>query len=182
MNNIIPKVITPERLKLTNQTGNPSEIPVFVLGMPRSGTTLLEQVLSAHPKIFGAGELKILPGILENIEVGQNRLRLGDREPVFPYEKNASWNDRGQAYVDRLIKLADNQNYQRIVDKMPGNYNFVGLISAILPNAKIIHSRRHPVETCLSIYRIHFAEGHQWSYNLKELGRYYKNSIMLIGL
>ena len=57
---------------------------------------------------------------------------------------------------------------------MPGNFTLVGLIGAILPNAKIIHSRRHPVETCLSNYRIHFAEGQHWSYNLRELGRYYK--------
>ena len=69
---------------------------------------------------------------------------------------------RGQHYVDRLLKLAD-KPYKRIVDKMPGNFNFVGLINAILPKARIIHSRRHPVETCLSCYRIHFAEGHQWT-------------------
>jgi hypothetical protein len=61
-----------------------------------------------------------------------------------------------------------------MVDKMPGTFNFVGLIHAILPNARIIHSRRHPVETCLSCYRILFAEGHQWTYNLNELGRYYR--------
>jgi len=60
------------------------------------------------------------------------------------------------------------------VDKMPGNFNFVGLIHLILPKAKIIHSQRDPVETCLSCYRIHFAEGQQWSYNLRELGRYYR--------
>ena len=170
---IIPKVITRERLTETKQKGCDSEIPVFILGMPRSGTSLMEQILSAHPDIFGAGELKFLPGVLENVQVGQNRLRLGDREPVFDYEQNATWEMRGQRYVDRIRKLAD-RPYQRIVDKMPGNFNFVGMIHAILPNARIIHSRRHPVETCLSCYRIHFAEGHQWSYNLRELGRFYK--------
>ena len=76
---------------------------------------------------------------------------------------------RGQRYVDKLEKLAP-KTYLRIVDKMPGNFTLVGLINAILPNAKIIHSRRHPVETCLSCYRIHFAEGQHWSYNLRELG------------
>ena len=76
--------------------------------------------------------------------------------------------------LQRLEKLADHSHYKRIIDKMPGNYNFVGLINAILPNAKIIHSRRHPIETCLSCYRINFAEGHMWTYNLRELGRNYR--------
>ncbi len=171
---LIPKVVTSARLGETNLVGSQSDVPVFILGMPRSGTSLMEQILSAHPDIFGAGELKILPSVLENIPVAQNRLRLGDREPVFPYEQNAGWQERVQAYVDSLNKLADKPGYKRIIDKMPGNFNFVGLIHAILPNAKIIHSRRHPVETCLSCYRIHFAEGHQWTYNLRELGRYYR--------
>jgi hypothetical protein len=99
---------------------------------------------------------------------------MGDKDPIFKYEDNVAWAVRGQRYVDKLKTLTDKPDYKRIVDKMPGNYNFVGLIHALLPNAKIIHSRRHPVETCLSCYRIHFAEGHQWSYNLRELGRHYK--------
>ena len=104
---------------------------------------------------------------------GHARLRMGEEDPVFEYDTNAPWAMRGQRYVDKLTKLAG-KDYKRIVDKMPGNYNFVGLIHAILPKAKIIHSRRDPVETCLSCYRIHFAEGHQWTYNLRELGRFYK--------
>jgi Flp pilus assembly protein TadD len=170
---IIPKVVTSARLAETNQVGCQSDLPVFILGMPRSGTSLMEQILSAHPDIFGAGELKFLTGVLENIPVAQNRLKMGDKEPVFDYDLNAGWEIRGQRYVERISKLAD-KPYKRIVDKMPGNFNFVGLIHAILPNAKIIHSRRHPVETCLSCYRIHFAEGHQWTYNQRELGRFYK--------
>ncbi len=173
MARIIPQVVTKARLAETKQVGCQSEIPVFILGMPRSGTSLMEQILSAHPDIFGAGELKILTGVLENIAVAQNNLNMQEKDPVFPPEQNASWEERGKHYVDRLLKLAD-KPYERIVDKMPGNFNFVGLIHAILPKAKIIHSRRHPVETCLSCYRIHFAEGHQWTYNLRELGRFYK--------
>lgn len=173
MSQIIPQVVTSKRLAETRQVGCQSDVPVFILGMPRSGTSLMEQILSAHPDIFGAGELKILTGVLENIAVAQNRLQMNEKDPVFAYDLNATWDMRGQHYVDRLIKLAD-KPYKRIIDKMPGNCNFVGLINAILPNAKIIHSRRHPVETCLSCYRIHFAEGHQWTYNLRELGRHYK--------
>jgi tetratricopeptide (TPR) repeat protein len=170
---MIPRVVTPENIGKSGQTGCTSDVPVFILGMPRSGTSLMEQILSSHPDIFGAGELKFLTGILENIDLAGMRVRMGEEDPVFAYDMNASWEMRGQRYVDKLVKLAG-RGYKRIVDKMPGNYNFVGLIHAILPNAKIIHSRRDPIETCLSCYRIHFAEGHQWTYNLRELGRFYK--------
>ncbi|MGH1460649.1 MAG: tetratricopeptide repeat-containing sulfotransferase family protein [Neptuniibacter sp.] len=170
---IVPKIITPDNLAATNEKGSESELPVFILGMPRSGTSLMEQILSAHPDVFGAGELKFLSGVLENIPVSQARIRMGDKEPLFDYDNNVGWAPRGEKYVEKLQELADG-DYKRIVDKMPGNFNFVGLIHAILPNAKIIHSRRHPIETCLSCYRIFFAEGHQWTYNLTELGRYYR--------
>ncbi len=111
--------------------------------------------------------------MIDNIAIGGRRVMLNDAEPVFDAELNASWEMRGQRYVDKLQKLAG-KPYKRIIDKMPGNFTLVGLIHAVLPNAHIIHSRRHPVETCLSNYRIHFAEGQFWSYNLRELGRYYK--------
>lgn len=173
---LIPQVVTKAKLDMAGETGCDSEVPVFILGMPRSGTSLMEQILSSHPDIYGAGELKFLSGIMENIGLGENkgiRVRMGENDPVFDYDDNASWALRGEKFVEKLEKLAD-EPYKRIVDKMPGNCNFVGLIHAILPKAKIIHSRRHPVETCLSCYRIHFAEGHQWSYNLRELGRHYR--------
>jgi predicted Zn-dependent protease len=170
---IIPKVVTQSNLDATNEKGSTSDVPVFILGMPRSGTSLMEQILSAHPDVFGAGELKFLTGVLENIPINQARIRMGDKEPIFNYDDKVGWAPRGDRYVERLQGLAD-KPHKRIVDKMPGNFNFVGMIHAILPNAKIIHSRRHPVETCLSCYRIFFAEGHQWTYNLTELGRYYR--------
>ncbi len=173
MHQIIKKVVTKKNLDATNMRGSESEVPVFILGMPRSGTSLMEQILSSHPDVFGAGELKFLSGIVENIPVNQMRLRLSEKEPVFPYEQFANWAVRGDKFAEKLEKLAG-RPYKRIVDKMPGNFNFVGIIHAILPKARIIHSRRHPVETCLSCYRIHFAEGHQWTYQLRELGRFYK--------
>jgi tetratricopeptide (TPR) repeat protein len=170
---VIPGVVNAKTLALAPQAGCDSEIPVFILGMPRSGTSLLEQILSSHPDIFGAGELKFLPAVLDNIQYGHNRINLNEPEAYFPYAENVSWEIRGQRYVDNLQRLAG-KPYKRIVDKMPGNFTMVGLIRAILPKARIIHSRRHPVETCLSNYRIHFAEGQHWSYNLRDLGRYYK--------
>jgi len=170
---VMAKILNRDFFAAPRQPGCDSDVPVFILGMPRSGTSLIEQILSSHPDIFGAGELKLMTGVLENISVGPTRLRMNDIEATFPYEVNASYEARGRRYVEHLIRLAP-KPYRRIVDKMPGNFNFVGLIHLVLPNAKIIHSQRDPVETCLSCYRIHFAEGQQWSYNLRELGRYYR--------
>ena len=173
MFNVMKAVVNRDSMSQVEQQGCPSDLPVFILGMPRSGTSLIEQVLSSHPEIYGAGELKYMTSALENIDILGRRLKFGEVEAAFAYEENASYERRGQWYIDKLKNTAGKE-YKRIVDKMPGNFNFAGLIGRVLPNAKIIHSMRHPVETCLSCYRIHFAEGHQWSYNLSELGRYYK--------
>lgn len=167
------KHVTGAAFASSKMRGSESETPVFILGMPRSGTSLLEQILSSHGDVFGAGELKFLSGVLDNIIMGSLRMGLNDPEPVFKPEENASWKARGDRFVQKLEDLAG-APYKRIVDKMPGNYSMVGLIHAVMPNAKIIHSRRHPVETCLSNYRIHFGEGQLWSYNLRELGRQYR--------
>lgn len=174
MFSILPQIVNKDTRKLYSEKGFDSDVPVFILGMPRSGTSLLEQILSSHPDIFGAGELKFLPPAVDNIRYGNNRINLNEPEPAFPYDAEASWEARGKWYVEHLQALADKPTYKRIVDKMPGNFTIAAMIPAILPNAKIIHSRRHPVETCLSNYRIHFAEGQYWSYHLRELGRYYK--------
>lgn len=171
---ITKKYVCKKLIKQTGQVGHESEKPIFILGMPRSGTSLLEQILASHPSIYGAGELKYMTSVIENFPIGKDgRLLLGAKEPVFAYEEHASYAQRGQAFVDYLDKLSGGQ-YDRVVDKMPGNFNFLGLIRTILPRSKIIHSRRHPIETCLSNYRIHFAEGQRWSYNLTDLGKYYR--------
>jgi len=173
MFDLMKKLVTAQSIENSKQAGSQDDAPVFILGMPRSGTSLMEQILSSHPDIYGGGELKYMTAALENIDVAGRRLKFGDIEAAFTYDENASFEQRGDWYA-KMIKSLAHKPAKRIVDKMPGNFNFVGLIHAILPNAKIIHSRRHPVETCLSCYRILFAEGHQWTYSLPELGRYYK--------
>jgi len=172
---VMKALINKESMDKIAQPGYEDETPVFILGMPRSGTSLMEQILSSHPAIYGAGELKYMTSALENVDVLGRRIKLGDVEAAFTYDENATFEQRGKWFADMLKSLPPaGKKYSRIVDKMPGNFNFAGLIHAILPKAKIIHSRRHPVETCLSCYRILFAEGHQWTYDLGQLGRYYK--------
>ena len=143
--------------------------PVFIVGMPRSGSTLVEQILSSHPDIYGAGEVKYLSRAL-----GQLR----DRFPsLAKYPEMAA--KVSPAQLDIVAK-----NYQqalgqgsgaakRITDKLLTNYFFLGLINLLFPNAKVIHTRRDPVDTCLSGFTKLFKDDMPHSYDLKELGRYY---------
>jgi len=145
--------------------GDPSHLPVFILGMPRSGTTLVEQIISSYPGVHGAGELPDLKAIMRRNVAGvafPDSLRLLDRAQL------AAW---GADYVAGLQRRAPDA--RRITDKMPANFLAVGLIHLMLPNAKIIHVNRDPVDTCLSCFTQLFKEGQEFSYDLAELGRYY---------
>jgi tetratricopeptide (TPR) repeat protein len=139
--------------------GDPSDLPVFVVGMPRSGTSLIEQILASHPEVHGAGELKALGQVVAGAAELANR----------PGRDLAAL---GRAYVERAAPLAAGK--RRLVDKMPGNFQYAGLIRLILPNARIIHCRRNPLDTCLSCYSKKFNERQDFAYDLRELGLYYR--------
>lgn len=173
VNKMLIRYITRENLEKTNDQGTEDETPVFILGMPRSGTSLLEQILASHPDIYGAGELKYLGGVIENMIINSNAIHIGEKDPIFTKEQMIGWAARGDRYIQQLRKLSGNAP-KRIVDKMPGNYNYVGMIHALMPRARIIHSQRHPVDTCLSCYRILFSEGQLWSYELTDLAHQYR--------
>ncbi len=154
--------------------GDPSSVPIFIVGMPRSGSSLIEQILASHPQIHGAGELWDLEAaarIVLTASLGTSDRQLGYPECV-PELGGAALRRMGQTYLGRLPTVADGTT--RIVDKMPGNYLRIGLIRMILPNARIIHTMRDPVDNCLSSYSKLFGMGHQFSYDLAELGRYYR--------
>jgi tetratricopeptide (TPR) repeat protein len=141
------------------QQGDPSSVPVFVVGMPRSGSTLIEQILSSHPQIHGAGELTIL----EHMEAGYPE--------SVPTLDGDALRQLGQSYIGRLPALGVGKI--RIVDKLLGNFLRIGLIRLMLPNARIIHSMRNPIDTCVSCYFKLFNTGLYFTYDLAELGRYY---------
>ncbi len=169
------KRYTPQVLREPAEPGSDSEVPVFVLGMPRSGTSLVEQVLASHPQVYGAGELKLMSRVIDGIVAAGFKLELGSKAPLFPNGMRASWKQRGDAYVEQLKAMAPaGSEYARIVDKMPTNYMWVGMIHLMMPKAKIIHSRRHPMETCLSAFRIYFPDGQYWSYDLRRMGKTYR--------
>lgn len=165
----VREVFTDELLAARRGLGDPSTLPVFVVGMPRSGTTLVEQILASHPAVFGAGERPELAQI-----VARHMARLGALR--FP---EAAWTITGkelrligEAYLAALRPLAPEA--ERIVDKMPANFERAGLINLVFPNARIIHLIRDPVDTCLSCFSKLFTFEQRFSYDLGELGRHYR--------
>jgi len=147
--------------------GDPSPVPVFVVGMPRSGTTLIEQILASHSKVFGAGEIGDLRRTAAYV-AGSNDASMAFAD-LLPGE---ALRQLGSRYVARIRTLAPAAD--RIVDKMPSNFDLLGLIHLALPNARIIHARRDPVDTCLSCFSILFAGDQPHTYDLGELGRHYR--------
>ena len=143
--------------------------PVFIIGMPRSGSTLVEQILSSHPDVFGAGEVKYLSRAL-----GQLRDRFPSL-PKFPEMMDkitpAQMDIVGKKYLEALSNGAGKS--KRITDKLLTNYFFVGLIHLLYPNAKFVNTQRDPVDTCLSGFTKLFKDDMPHSYDLAELGRYY---------
>ena len=156
--NQIKAAYTAETISQFKGKGYDSPIPVFIVGMPRSGTTLTEQIISSHPDVYGAGEL---------IELSLTERAMGHMGP----DNAAAF---GKTYVDMIRKLDPTGKARRITDKMPGNYARLGEIVCTMPNAKIIHCRRDPIDTCLSCYKQLFARGQYWSYNLEELADQYR--------
>lgn len=147
--------------------GDPSDRPVFIVGMPRSGTTLVEQILASHPGVNAAGERYDLDRIAKS---------LGDASIAFPEIVAAldgtALRNLGWGYLAGL--RISNPAAKRVTDKMPWNFRFLGLIALILPNARIVHVVRDPIDTCLSCFSKLFARNQEFSYDLGELGRYYR--------
>jgi tetratricopeptide (TPR) repeat protein len=160
---------TPARMAAGEGAGHPSELPVFILGMPRSGSSLVEQVLASHPRVHGAGEC-------EEFKFLAAAMRLPGGGPLLPDGiaglPAAGLRQLGQDYQERMLARAPHAG--RVTDKTLSNFQHVGLIHLALPKARIIHTRRDPVDTCLSCFSHIFNGDHAYSYDLSELGRYWR--------
>ncbi|MEI9887656.1 MAG: sulfotransferase [Rhizomicrobium sp.] len=157
---------TPALMETKRETGHPSELPIFVVGMPRSGTSLVEQILASHPAVFGGGELLYVNELLAGGHAG------ADYPSGIATLPNTAFQRFGHLYAERLGALAPDAG--RIVDKLPANFRHLGLLHLALPKARIIHVRRDPLDTCFSCYSKLFLNGLNFAYDLGELGRYYK--------
>jgi tetratricopeptide (TPR) repeat protein len=167
----VKKVFTPKLLRGLEGLGETSRIPIFVVGMARSGTTLIEQILASHPAVHGAGELRLFDRAAATIR------NLMPGAPDYPdmvlSMEGAHIRALGTLYARELA--SSGPDAMHITDKMPSNFAFAGLIHLALPNAIIIHAVRDPLDTCVSCFSKHFIDGQLHTYDLAELGRYYRH-------
>ncbi len=159
----IKKIFSKELLDTYSNQGNISTSPIFVLGMPRSGTTLVEQILASHSQVYGAGELQ---SFQQEIQPLAEVLSSATRPADLPLQ------DIGQSYLESMPEASRSSRY--IVNKMPQNLLYIGFIRMIFPNAKIIHCSREPIATCHSIFKNYFETPHAYANTLEDLRGYYK--------
>jgi len=167
----IKKTFSPAFFSSQQGSGCLDETPIFIVGMPRSGTTLVEQILSSHPLVFGAGELMDLTNLTDS---GCAGAATGQFPECVLHLDAAAFEKMGVAYIESLRRHSKKALY--ITDKMPHNFLRIGMIKAILPKARVIHCRREPMDTCLSIFKNYLGVkgSHKYAYDLIELGHYYR--------
>lgn len=151
--------------------GYDSAEPIFILGMPRTGTTLVERMLSSHSDVFAAGELTNFAAQMMRMIRAQALEQKPARDEVVNMSTRLDFRALGEAYVHSTRPFTGHT--KRFIDKLPLNFLYIGLIHLALPNAKIIHLKRHPLDTCYAIYKQLFIDAYPFSYKLEELGRYY---------
>jgi tetratricopeptide (TPR) repeat protein len=156
--------------------GERDRAPIFIVGLPRSGSTLVEQILASHPRVEGTMEL---PNILRVVHEFDD---LSETRDGYPETVRGATSEQltalGTRYLAQVAPLR--QGRERLTDKLPNNFSHIGLIHVMLPHATIIDARRHPMDSCFSTFKQHFAEGQTFSYDLGVLGRYYRSYLSLM--
>lgn len=171
----IKKTITANLIAQKRLKENVTPAPIFILGMPRSGTSLVEQILASHPDIYGAGELYFFEQLVyHDIKKGKDV----PFQNILPQLQSTDYENLAKNYLGKLRTIPTKSKL--ITDKMPRNFLYVGLIKILFPNAKIIHCRRQPEDSCLSIYKKIFVGRQYFAYNLEELGQYYNGYLDLM--
>jgi len=152
------------------QGGCEAPDPIFIVGLPRAGSTLIEQILSSHSLVEGTAELPDIPALVNTLGAYPAALlKLGAAER----------DELGREYLNRA-RVQRRTQRPFFIDKLPNNWLYVPFIQLILPNAKIIDARRHPLSCCFSNFRQHFARGQPFTYDLEDLGRYYADYVRLM--
>ena len=158
--------------------GHPSDEPIFIIGLPRAGSTLLEQILASHSQVEATAELPFIGRIIGEMVAERDR---GD-EPLYPRILNELTVEervaRGQQYLD--LAAGYRTGKARFIDKLPNNWEHVALIKTILPNATIIDARRHSMAACFANFKQLFARGQEFTYSLEDIGRYYADYLRLM--
>ena len=160
-------------------SGSAARDPIFVVGMPRAGSTLIEQILSSHPQVEGTMELPAIIAITRELRQRDGNPETTAYHDVLAGLEHSELHALGEDYL-RRCQPQRREGKPFFIDKMPNNFAHVGLIHAILPNAKIIDARRHPLACCFSNFKQHFARGQAFSYDLADMGHYYADYVALM--
>jgi tetratricopeptide (TPR) repeat protein len=171
-------LFTPEFFAARAGQGAQAPDPIFIVGLPRSGSTLLEQILSSHPLVEGTMELADIVNMARELGGPHARVQGAYPESIAALDENAL-RSLGERYLEqtRIYRRTDAPFF---IDKLPNNFAHTGLIHLILPRAKIIDARRHPLGCCFSNFKQHFARGQHFTYSLDDLGRYYRGYVQLM--
>ncbi|MCE3288794.1 MAG: hypothetical protein K0R83_806 [Caulobacter sp.] len=172
-------LFTPEFFAERQGWGCPAPDPIFVVGLPRAGSTLIEQILASHSAVEGTMELPDIIAIARRLGGRHRRESDGSYPEMLTGLTADDARALGEEYLERT-RVQRKTGRPLFVDKMPNNFAHVGLIRLILPNAKIIDARRHPLGCCFSAFKQHFARGQGFSYDLTDLGRYYADYVALM--
>ncbi|MDG1694422.1 MAG: sulfotransferase [Porticoccaceae bacterium] len=172
------RYFSPQKMTQLKQQGHQDPAPIFILGLPRAGSTLLEQILSSHSMVDGTLELPNILTIAQQLK----RTKLPNDKVSYPEIIDKldpeELNKLGKRYIDET--MIHRQSAPYFIDKMPNNFRHVGLIKSILPHAKIIDARRHPVACCFSGFKQLFAEGQEFSYDMHDIASYYNDYLTLM--
>ncbi|MBV8911056.1 MAG: sulfotransferase [Gammaproteobacteria bacterium] len=172
------EVCTTDLFARLAKSGSPAADPIFIVGLPRSGSTLIEQILASHPAVEGTHELADVPRIVAELRGRETDAGHPRYPPVIASMGAGDFQRLGEKY------LADTRIYRsdkpRFIDKMPNNFRHIGLIHLMLPNAKIIDARREPMACCFSNFKQLFAKGQEFTYSLEDVARYYRTYLELM--
>ncbi len=159
--------------------GNPSKSPIFIVGMPRAGSTLVEQILASHSEVEGTTELPDIITLAKELRERAEGNEIGSYDGVLASMDADELIKLGERYLDRT-KIHRKTDCPYFIDKMPNNFLHIGLIQACLPNARIIDARRHPLGCCFSNFKQYYARGQSFSYSLRDVGLFYRDYIQLM--
>jgi tetratricopeptide (TPR) repeat protein len=171
-------VFTPEFFRAHSDWGTPRRDPIFIVGLPRSGSTLIEQILASHSRVEATSELQILESVIRDLSMGEDRK--GRQYPeLMQYLSPEQVRRAGEAYLERALPYRK-LNRPFFIDKMPNNFSYLGTILTALPNAKVIDARRHPLGGGFAIFKHYFVDAYTFAFDLADIGRYYRHYVELM--
>jgi len=171
-------VFTPQFFRARSDWGTSHNDPIFIVGLPRSGSTLIEQILASHSSVEATSELQILESVIRDLSMGEHRKPR--QYPELMQDLSAEQVRRaGEAYLQRTLPYRK-LNRPFFIDKMPNNFSYLGMILTALPNAKVIDARRHPLGGGFAIFKHYFVDAYTFAFDLADIGRYYRHYVELM--